>query len=76
MSARENKRIVIIGAGPGGISCAIALKRKFEFVDVTIFEKGTWRVRRSSTSNRRTESKHRGHPYFRLRDSLKIHQTR
>lgn len=48
MSARENKRIVIIGAGPGGISCAIALKRKFGFVDVTIFEKahevgGTWR---------------------------------
>ncbi|KIM49843.1 hypothetical protein M413DRAFT_438964 [Hebeloma cylindrosporum] len=36
MSARENKRIVIIGAGPGGISCAIALKRKFGFVDVTV----------------------------------------
>ncbi|KAG5723033.1 hypothetical protein E4T56_gene7479, partial [Termitomyces sp. T112] len=40
-------RVVIIGAGVGGLSFAIALKRKFEYQDFTIFEKtdavgGTW----------------------------------
>ncbi|KAJ7184677.1 hypothetical protein C8R46DRAFT_465199 [Mycena filopes] len=41
-------RIVIIGAGVGGVSCAIALKRQLGFDDFVIYEKasdigGTWR---------------------------------
>ncbi|KAF7297438.1 hypothetical protein MIND_00977400 [Mycena indigotica] len=40
--------VVIVGAGVGGISCAIALKRKLNCEDFVIFEKasdvgGTWR---------------------------------
>ncbi|KAF8891130.1 hypothetical protein CPB84DRAFT_1816305 [Gymnopilus junonius] len=42
-------RVVIIGAGPGGLSCAIALKRKYGFDNFTIYERGgevggTWRA--------------------------------
>ncbi|KAF4615529.1 hypothetical protein D9613_003507 [Agrocybe pediades] len=41
-------RVAIIGAGPGGLSCAIALKRQLNLVDFVIYEKGsevggTWR---------------------------------
>lgn len=44
---RSGPRIVIIGAGVGGISFAIALKRQLRFENFTIFEKsngvgGTW----------------------------------
>ncbi|GLB40268.1 putative flavin-binding monooxygenase-like [Lyophyllum shimeji] len=46
-SKRPIPRIVIIGAGVGGLSFAIALKRQFQFENFTIFEKsngvgGTW----------------------------------
>ncbi|KAH7920306.1 hypothetical protein BV22DRAFT_1039997 [Leucogyrophana mollusca] len=42
-------KIVIIGAGVGGLSFAIALKRKLGFVNFTIYEKasevgGCWRA--------------------------------
>jgi len=44
----DEPRIVIIGAGVGGLSCAIALKRKHGFHNFHIYEKGgevggTWR---------------------------------
>jgi len=42
--------VVIIGAGLGGLACAIALERQLGFYDFTIFEQaedvgGTWWVR-------------------------------
>ncbi|KAF5318034.1 hypothetical protein D9619_012105 [Psilocybe cf. subviscida] len=48
MSSQTGPQIVIIGAGSGGLSCAIALKRKWGFTDFIIYEKsdevgGTWR---------------------------------
>ncbi|KAF7978616.1 hypothetical protein HWV62_45360 [Athelia sp. TMB] len=47
-TASSGKRVVIIGAGLGGLSTAIALKRKLGYENFTIFEKasdvgGTWR---------------------------------
>ncbi|KDR82144.1 hypothetical protein GALMADRAFT_222024 [Galerina marginata CBS 339.88] len=44
----EKPRVVIIGAGPGGLSSAIALKRQLGFDNFTVYEKGsevggTWR---------------------------------
>ncbi|KAF8071788.1 hypothetical protein FPV67DRAFT_1651086 [Lyophyllum atratum] len=46
-SERSDPRVIIIGAGIGGIAFAIALKRQFGFENFTIFEKsfgvgGTW----------------------------------
>ncbi|KAF8161885.1 hypothetical protein BJ912DRAFT_865240 [Pholiota molesta] len=43
-----NPRVVIIGSGAGGLTCAIALKAKFGYENFTIYEKaaevgGTWR---------------------------------
>ncbi|KAF9077091.1 hypothetical protein BDP27DRAFT_1414212 [Rhodocollybia butyracea] len=49
-SDTRRTRVAVIGAGIGGVSFAIALKRKFPgFDDLVIYEKGddvggTWRV--------------------------------
>ncbi|KAF9221012.1 FAD/NAD(P)-binding domain-containing protein [Gyrodon lividus] len=49
MRTTQEPRVVVIGAGIGGLSCAIALKRHCNFQNFTIYEKadevgGCWRA--------------------------------